>query len=492
MMDGMQNDLSHKIDNLQYSISRLTNLNIVQKKGRFPSQPHQNPKGIHEMEAHVGKSSRVRDVKAMITLRSGKKIELPTPKPHDEIENEKEIEKKEKIKGNKKGSSGRKEDHDSIVKENPNKIVINGDVMKKHMPPPFPQALHGKKRISNALEILEVLRQVKLNVNKKAFLTKQVSAIIQCKSPVKYKDPGCPTISMIIEGTLVEKALLDLGASLNLLPYSVYKQLGLGELKPTSITLSLVDRSMKIPRGMIEDVLVQVNNFYYPVDFVVLDMDPIVKETNYVPIILGRPFLATSNAIINCRNGLMQLTFGNMTLELNIFYMVQEANQSGRKRRSKRGLPEPSDLLTTLPPWRMIEEILPLFKENKVQEAVKEEAPKLKCKEYIRTGCPDTPSKGIRKTYPDKMLSFHPDTFHPDGSHPDSGSAPAIPSGCRHFTPRCDILLRRHYIRNSNAEWERRHFKFPGWTYPDSLIAPYPDGRAIILPQVFRCSPKAS
>ena len=144
------------------------------------------------------------------------------------------------------------------------------------------------------------------------------------KSPLKYKDLGCPTISVMIGGKVVEKALLHLGASVNLLPYSVYKQLGLGELKPTSITLSLVDRSVKIPRGIIEDVLVQVDNFYYPVNFVVLDTDPMVKETNNVPIILGRPFLATSNAIINCRNGFMQLTFGNMTLELNIFYMSKK------------------------------------------------------------------------------------------------------------------------------------------------------------------------
>nr|CAN63589.1 hypothetical protein VITISV_009072 [Vitis vinifera] len=144
------------------------------------------------------------------------------------------------------------------------------------------------------------------------------------KSPVKYKDPGCPTISVMIGGTLVEKALLDLGASVNLLPYSIYKQLGLGELKPTPITLSLADGSMKIPRGMIEDVLVQVDNFYYPVVFFVFDTDPIVKETNYVPIILGRPFLATSNAIINYRNGLMQLMFDNMTLELNIFYISKK------------------------------------------------------------------------------------------------------------------------------------------------------------------------
>ena len=111
-------------------------------------------------------------------------------------------------------------------------------------------------------------------MSKKAFLIEQVSSIIQCKSPVKYKDPGCPTISVMIGETCVEKALLDLGASMNLLPYSVYKQLGLGELKPTSITLSLANRSVKIPRCMIEDVLVQVDKFYYPVDFVVLDTDP--------------------------------------------------------------------------------------------------------------------------------------------------------------------------------------------------------------------------
>ena len=63
----------------------------------------------------------------------------------------------------------------------------------------------------------------RLNVDKKAFLIEQVSAIIQCKTPVKYKDPGCPTISVTIEGTCIEKALLNLRASINLLPYSVYK-----------------------------------------------------------------------------------------------------------------------------------------------------------------------------------------------------------------------------------------------------------------------------
>ena len=131
----------------------------------------------------------------------------------------------------------------------------------------------------------------------------------------------------------MDKALLDLGANVNLLSYSLYKQLGLGELKPTNITLSLADRSVKIPKGIVEDVLVKVDKFYYLVDFVVLDTEPKANGPNHVPIILGRPFLATANAIINCRNGVMQLTFGNMTLKLNIFHLsnkhklVEKGNQ---------------------------------------------------------------------------------------------------------------------------------------------------------------------
>ena len=144
-----------------------------------------------------------------------------------------------------------------------------------------------------------------LGIENKAFLTKQDSAIIQSKTPVKYKDPGSLIISVNIGGTCIDKTLLELGTSVNLLPYSVYKQLGLVELKPTNITLSLTDRSVKIPKGIVEDVLVKVDKFYYRVDFVVLDTKPITVGPNHVPIILGRPFLATSNAIINCWNGVM-------------------------------------------------------------------------------------------------------------------------------------------------------------------------------------------
>ena len=110
---------------------------------------------------------------------------------------------------------------------------------------------------------------------------------------------------------------------MNLLPYLVFQSLNLGELKPTFVTLLLVDRSVKVPRGIVEDVLVQVDKFIYHVDFIVLDTQPI-EACNLIPVILGRPFLATSNALINCRNGVMKLSFGNMTLEMNVFNICKQ------------------------------------------------------------------------------------------------------------------------------------------------------------------------
>ena len=95
----------------------------MQEKGIFPSQPHQNPKGIHEVETHEEESSQVRDVKALITLRSGKKVELPTPKPHVEKEEEEETEKREETKGKKKDISEGKEDHDSTANANRRKYL---------------------------------------------------------------------------------------------------------------------------------------------------------------------------------------------------------------------------------------------------------------------------------------------------------------------------------------------------------------------------------
>jgi hypothetical protein len=110
----------------------------------------------------------------------------------------------------------------------------------------------------------------------------------------------------------------------NLLSYSVYLQLGLGELKPTSMTLQLADRSVKISRGIVQDVLIKVDKFYFPVDFIVLDIEPVQMIGTKIPVILGRPFLATANVLINCRSGVMKISFGNMMVELTIFHIRKQ------------------------------------------------------------------------------------------------------------------------------------------------------------------------
>ena len=90
------------------------------------------------------------------------------------------------------------------------------------------------------------------------------------------------------------------------------------------MTLQLADRSMKIPRGIVEDVLIKVDKFYFPVDFIVLDTEPVQVVGSEILVILGEPFLATVNALINCRMGVMKISFGNMTVELNIFQIRKQ------------------------------------------------------------------------------------------------------------------------------------------------------------------------
>ena len=104
---------------------------------------------------------------------------------------------------------------------------------------------------------------------------------------VKYKDPGYPTLSCTTRTTVINKALLVLGASVNWLPYSVYKQLGVGELKPTRITLQLADRSVKFSKGEVEDVLIKVGEFIILVNLVVLETALVENPRGQILVILG-------------------------------------------------------------------------------------------------------------------------------------------------------------------------------------------------------------
>ncbi|KAI5339912.1 hypothetical protein L3X38_019185 [Prunus dulcis] len=147
----------------------------------------------------------------------------------------------------------------------------------------------------------------------KVVLTEQCSAVLLHKLPPKKKDPGSFNISCAIENFNFKSALIDLGASINLMPFSVFQQLGQGDLKPTSIILQLADRSITYQRGVIEDLIIKVDNLYLPADFVVLDMD----EDLQTPIIFGRPFMAIARTLIDVEAGTLLLGF-----RTNLWYLI--------------------------------------------------------------------------------------------------------------------------------------------------------------------------
>ncbi|KAF5451940.1 hypothetical protein F2P56_026994 [Juglans regia] len=182
------------------------------------------------------------------------------------------------------------------------------------------------KQVPTYVKVIKDLCTVKRkhHVKKNTFLTEQVSALIEQRIPPKYKDLYCPTITCNIGNHEFGQVLLELRASVNLMPYSIYLELGLGEIKPTTVVLQLANRSVKVPRVVVEDVLIQIDKYYYPVDFLILETSSVVDTTSKIPLILGKPFLATANALINCRNGLMKLSYGNMTLEVNIFHIAKQ------------------------------------------------------------------------------------------------------------------------------------------------------------------------
>ncbi|XP_016476369.1 uncharacterized protein LOC107797961 [Nicotiana tabacum] len=146
-------------------------------------------------------------------------------------------------------------------------------------------------------------------------LTEECSARVQSKLPPKLKDPGSFTIPLSHGKQELGRALCDLKASINLMSSSLFKQLGLGVLRPNTITLQLADRSLVMTEGIIEDVLVRVGKFILPANFIILDY----KADEEVPIILGRQFLATGGAIIGLREGKLKMRVDDEEVTFNVY-----------------------------------------------------------------------------------------------------------------------------------------------------------------------------
>ena len=244
------------LNDVRSQITKLTTSmgNFQQEKGKLPSQTIQNPQGQNSVGVSGPSDGTFEHCKAVTTLRSGKVIDktIQPKEPIQDLHNE--------PVGDVEMSNKPHVPRADVVDGEPEKDKIS------HVPPaPYPHRLRAPKKVNNHSEIYELFKQVKLNiplldaikkipsydkflkdlctvksklgVNKEAFMTEQSTSLIRNNLPPKYKDPGSPTISIVVGNSKLGHALVDLRASVNLLQYSIYVELGLGELEPTNITL---------------------------------------------------------------------------------------------------------------------------------------------------------------------------------------------------------------------------------------------------------------
>ncbi|XP_071736959.1 uncharacterized protein [Rutidosis leptorrhynchoides] len=150
----------------------------------------------------------------------------------------------------------------------------------------------------------------------------ECSLILTKGIPPKLGDTKHFIIPCFLQEVQVHNALADLGESVNLMPLSLFEKLGLGKLRPTLMTIQLADKSVKLPKGIAEDIMVQVDKLIFPVDFVVMEID----EDKDIPHIPGRPFLNTARVIIDVNDGSLKLRVGLDEVTFNIHKIMKHPN----------------------------------------------------------------------------------------------------------------------------------------------------------------------
>nr|KYP35333.1 hypothetical protein KK1_043639 [Cajanus cajan] len=331
-----QKNTEASIKNLEVQVGQLAKQLADMSKGPFSANTKTNPKEYCQA----------------ITTRSGKVVgsDVGVSEKNEKKENvelrgvEEEIEKNEGESNKNEGVDSEKIKEKNGVKKEKNKKKgkeVISTVPIKDLP--YPHAPSKKEKERQFARFLDIIKKLQINIPfteameqmptyarfMKDLLTKKrrileeetveleagCSAIIQKSLPQKSRDPGSFTLPVSIGNLSVGKALLDLGASVNLMPLSMLKKIGEVEVRPTRMTLQLADRSIKLPHGIVEDMIVKVDKFMFPVDFVVMDMEEDVE----VPLILGRPFMKTARVIIDMDDGKLKVRVQDEEVSFNVF-----------------------------------------------------------------------------------------------------------------------------------------------------------------------------
>ncbi|XP_062085761.1 uncharacterized protein LOC133791869 [Humulus lupulus] len=332
--DAVIQSQAASLRNLEIQLGHLANDLKNRPQGSLPSDT-ENPRRDGKEQCKV------------VTLRSGKNLEL---------NEEKDKRKNEPTSIQTEGESSKKPASEAtetcpVDTASGQQSVPVKSIPK--LPPPFPQRFRKQQQDGQFRKFLDVLKQLHIHIplvealeqmpnyvkflkdilTKKrrlgefetVALTEGCSVMLKSKIPPKLKDPGSFTIPCSIGGRDVGRALCDLGASINLMPMSIFKKLGIGEVRPTTVTLQLANLSMAHPEGKIEDVLVQVDKFIFPADFIILDYE----VDRDVPIILGRPFLATERTLIDVEKGELTMRAQEEQVTFKVFNPIRSPDEVG-------------------------------------------------------------------------------------------------------------------------------------------------------------------
>ncbi|KAK4381432.1 hypothetical protein Sango_2968700 [Sesamum angolense] len=311
---GLQH-LGNQISQLATSVSKLE----AQASGKLPSQTETNP----------------RENVSAITLQSGKELQPTGPTrrkagieknalddtdaTHDEVDSNlipPPLSNTCALPFPYRMSKSKEEEHEKEILDTFKKVEINIPL------------LDAIKQIPKYAKFLKELctNKRKLKDKERIIFGKNISSVINRKLPEKCKDPGMFTLPCIIGNKRIERAMLDLGASINVMPYSVYQALNLSTLQDTNVIIQLADRSYVRPMGLVEDVLVKVNDLLFPVDFYILKMG-VEGVNNPASILLGRPFMKTAKTKIDVDEGTLSVEFGGEIVKFNISEAMKYPNE---------------------------------------------------------------------------------------------------------------------------------------------------------------------
>ncbi|WZZ82709.1 hypothetical protein YC2023_103281 [Brassica napus] len=352
-IDGNYHDLNNKFKALENQFVSMT-ASSSRQQGSLPGKPEQNPK--ETMKAITLRSGRELPPKVLIkdNEKQGGEVVINVDDDVvivDEKTNEEILEKIVEAKGKRKMGEEKVENKNEAATSTKEKLFTPPPYEPKL---PFPgrfkkqllekyKALFDKQmsEVQLTMPIIDafmlvpqynkflkdVVEQKKKEMEGMVILTHECSAIIQRLTvPKKLEDPGSFTLPCTIGPLTFEKCLCDLGASVSLMPLSIAKKLGFTQYKKCKISLVLADRSVKLPIGILEDLPVKIGNCEVPTDFVVLEMDEEPRD----PLIFGRPFLATAGAMVNVRDGTIDLHLGkDHILHFDIKEMMKKPTTQG-------------------------------------------------------------------------------------------------------------------------------------------------------------------